>query len=131
MKYCQGPDCHMDEPQDRIRGPKGDKHYETRRRSSFYYLGNNACSMQCERDWFNQYGEQAVNHFGKIHEPRVLTPTNAWKLYRDWDSPNDTHYLYNYLTQERRPITEQQYLNGTSVNADGSLRDESFTLNQG
>ena len=131
MKYCQGPLCHTYDTKDRKRGPKDNKRNETRRRSSFYYLGNKAWSMQCERDWFNQYGEQAVNHFGKIHEPRVLTPTNAWKLYRDWDSPNDTHYLYNYLTQERRPITEQQYLNGTSVNADGSLRDESFTLNQG
>ena len=131
MKYCQGPKCHQYKTKDRIRGPKGAKHYQTRRRSSFYYLGGNACDTRCQQDWFDKFGDQAVNHFGKIHEPRVLTPTNAWKLYRDWDSPNDTHYLYNYLTQERRPITEQQYLNGTSVNADGSLRDESFTLNQG
>ena len=38
MKYCQGPKCHEHRTKDRIRGPKGDKHYETRKRSEFYYL---------------------------------------------------------------------------------------------
>jgi len=33
MKYCQGPKCHEYRTKDRIRGPKGDKHYETRKRS--------------------------------------------------------------------------------------------------
>ena len=131
MKYCQGPDCHRYETKDRLRGPKGAKYYQTRRRSSFYYLGNSACSMQCERDWFNQYGEQAIVHFGKIHQPKVLTQLNAWKMYRDWGADTDTWYLYNYLTQERRPINEQQYHEGRLVNADGTLRDDSFTLNQG
>ena len=37
MKYCQGPICHAHKTKDRIRGPKGDKHYETRRRSHLYY----------------------------------------------------------------------------------------------
>ena len=60
----------MYETQDRIRGPKGDKRYETRRRSSFYYLGGNACDMRCQSDWFQKFGEQAVNHFGRIHEPK-------------------------------------------------------------
>ena len=131
MKYCQGPKCHTYDTKDRKRGPKDNKRNETRRRSSFYYLGNNACSMQCERDWFNQYGEQAIVHFGKIHQPKVLTQLNAWKMYRDWGADTDTWYLYNYLTQERRPINEQQYHEGTLVNADGTLRDDRFTLNQG
>ena len=30
MKYCQGPKCHTYHTKDRIRGHKGDKHYETR-----------------------------------------------------------------------------------------------------
>ena len=68
MKYCQGPKCHQYKTKDRIRGPKGDKHYQTRRRSSFYYLGGNACSGNCERDWFNKFGDQALNHFGRITE---------------------------------------------------------------
>ena len=131
MKYCQGVKCHTCRTKDRIRGTKGNKTYQTRRRSSFYYLGGNACSMQCERDWFDKFGDQAVDHYGRITEPKVLTRDNAWKIYRDWGSPNDTHYLYNYLTQERRPINEQQFHEGTLVNADGTLRDDRFTLNQG
>ena len=39
-KLCQGPICHEHKTKDRIRGPKGDKHYETRKRSHFYYNGN-------------------------------------------------------------------------------------------
>ena len=31
MKYCQGPSCHEYKTKDRIRGSKGDKHYETRK----------------------------------------------------------------------------------------------------
>ena len=30
---------------DRIRGPKGDKHYETRKRSSFYYGNGNSVQL--------------------------------------------------------------------------------------
>ncbi len=63
MKYCQGPKCHTYQTQDRIRGPKGAKVYQTRRRSSFYYLGGNACDTRCQQDWFNKFGERAVNHF--------------------------------------------------------------------
>ena len=131
MKYCQGPDCHTYETKDRLRGPKGNKHYQTRRRSNFYYMGGNVCSMRCQDDWFRKFGEQAINHFGRIHEPIKLTAENAWHKLRDWGADTDTYYLYNYLTQEQRPINEQQFHEGTLINADGTLRDESFTLNQG
>ena len=121
MKYCQGPKCHQYQTKDRIRGPKGAKVYQTRRRSSFYYLGGNACSMNCERDWFNVYGSRALDHFGRTTEPKVLTRDNAWRTIRDWGADTDTWYVYNYLTEERHSITEQQYHDGTSINADGSL----------
>ena len=52
MKYCQGPSCHEYKTKDRIRGVKGDKHYETRKRSHLNY-GNEWCSMQCYNDWLN------------------------------------------------------------------------------
>ena len=122
MKYCQGPKCHTYETKDRIRGPKGAKTYQTRRRSQFYYLGHNACSMQCERDWFNKFGDQAVNHFGRIHEPIKLASENAWvKRHGDYDSTNDrwNYIIENRLLGESRPITQEQY------------EDERFTLNQG
>ena len=115
MKYCQGPKCHTYQTKDRIRGPKGAKVYQTRRRSSFYNLGGNACSMQCERDWFDKFGEQAVNHFGRIHEPIKLTEENAWvKDYDyDWnteDRQSNWHW-FNSLTNQRIPMTKEQYNN--------------------
>ena len=120
MKLCQGPKCHEYKTKDRIRGSKGDKHYETRKRSSFYYLGGNACSMQCERDWFDKFGDQAVNHFGRIHEPIKLTVENAWrKQHGDYDHTNDrwNYIIVNRLLGERRRITEEEF------------NDDSFTMN--
>jgi len=122
MKYCQGPSCHMYQTKDRIRGPKGAKYYQTRRRSSFYYLGGNACSMQCERDWFNKFGKMALDHFGRIVEPIKLTEENAWHKDYDWDYNNGSGVESNWrfvnkLTKEVRPITEEQY------------NDDNFTLN--
>ena len=72
MKVCQGPKCHMYETKDRLRGQQGAKTYQTRRRSAFYYLGGNACDTRCQQDWFDKFGEQAVNYFGRIHEPIKL-----------------------------------------------------------
>jgi len=113
MKYCQGPLCHTYDTKDRKRGPKGNKVNQTRRRSSFYYLQGNACSMQCQDDWFKEYGERALNHFGRITQPIVLQENNAWrKRYRwSWESDNNqaSHYFYNMVTGEERNITEQQF----------------------
>ena len=113
MKYCQGPLCHTYRTKDRIRGPKGAKYYQTRRRSSFYYLGGNACSMNCQDDWFRKFGDQAVNHFGRIHEPIKLTEDNAWyksSTYNGYDNtPRYNRFFVNDLTDQRIPITEEQY----------------------
>jgi len=119
LKYCQGPRCHTYDTQDRKKGPKDNKRNETRRRSSFYYLDGNACSMQCQADWFDVYGSRALQHFGYLTQPRVLTRDNAWSVRRDWN--NDNHYAYNYLTAERRPLTQQQYDSDTTLTADGRL----------
>ena len=122
LKYCQGPRCHTYDTKDRKKGQKDNKRNETRRRSKFYYLDGNACSMQCQADWFNKFGEQAVNHFGKITEPRVLTQDNAWRNRRDWRSEgSDQYYAHNYLTDEQRPITREQYDNDNIITDDGRL----------
>ena len=123
MKLCQGPKCHTYDTKDRKKGPKDNKRNETRRRSSFYNLNGNACSMQCERDWFDLYGSRALDHFGRITEAKVLTKDNAWTIRYDWRSQQDggsLHYVYNHLTEERRPITEQQYDNELVI-TDGRL----------
>ena len=121
MKYCQAPKCHEYKTKDRIRGPKGDKHYETRKRSSFYYGKNNFCSLNCQNDWFNKFGDMAVDHFGRIHEPKRIAADSAWyKDYR-WNRTETTgqsrynHYFVNDLLGQRIPITEQQYDNESLV----------------
>ena len=119
MKYCQGPSCHEYKTKDRIRGSKGDKHYETRKRSEFYYLNGNACSMICQNDWFNKFGNLALDHFGRIHEPKRTGCDSAW--YKDYKynyNNNPTyprlnshynHFFVNDFLGQRIPITEQQY----------------------
>ena len=107
MKYCQGPKCHEYHTKDRIRGCKGDKHYETRKQT--YYF-ESFCSQRCQYDWFNKFGEMAVNHFGRIHEPKRTDASGAWYKAYDWRSNgNSIHFFVNDLLGERRPITEQQY----------------------
>ena len=124
LKYCQGPKCHTHDTKDRKRGPKDNKRNETRRRSRFYYLNGNACSMQCQADWFDVYGSRALDHFGRTTEAKVLTKDNAWTKRYDWRSREDggyQHYLYNHLTEERRDITEQQYDNADTITPNGQL----------
>ena len=109
LKYCQGPKCHTYHTKDRLKGTKGNKHYETRRRSSFYYMDSNCCSMQCMYDWFAKFGERAINHFGRVTEPMKLTEENAWVKDYDWRSDGHRRYWLNKITDERIPITEEQY----------------------
>ena len=110
MKYCQGPKCHEYKTKDRIRGSKGDKHYETRKRSSFYYGNDNFCSLNCQNDWFVKFGDMAVDHFGRIHEPKRTGCDSAWYKDYKWSSgQNYNHYFVNDLLGQRISITQQQY----------------------
>ena len=108
MRFCQGTNCHEYRTKDRIRGTKGSKHYQTRRRSSFYYGQGNFCSLRCQEDWLEQNIEQALNHFGRITETKKTECDNAW--YKDYDWRNGTnHYLVNDLLGQRIPISREQY----------------------
>ena len=119
MKFCQGPECHMHKTKDRIKGPQGNKTYQTRRRSSFYYGNGNFCSLNCQNDWFIDFGDKAIDHFGRLTEPKHLTEDNAWYKTYDWNSNDDTVYVYrNGITKEERPLTREQY------------NDTSYTLNE-
>ena len=115
MKYCQGPECHTHKTKDRIRGPKGAKYYATRRRSQFYYGKNNFCDLRCMNMWIQLHIERALDHFGRLTEPKRVMADSAWyKDYR-WNRTetngrsNYHHYFVNDLLGERIPITEQQY----------------------
>jgi len=122
MKFCQGPKCHLYKTKDRIKGTQGSKTYQTRRRSNFYYGCENFCSQNCMYDWFNTYGDRAIDNFGRTIEAKHLTEQNAWYKDYNWvDYQNDTReYLYvNGITKEQRPLTREQYY------------DTNYTLNTG
>ena len=122
LKYCQGPRCHTYDTKDRKKGPKDNKRNETRRRSSMYYGKGNFCSLGCYNDWAEVFSDRAIDHFGRVTQPKVLTQDNAWVNRRDWRAEgNDRYYAYNHLTEERRPITEDQYQNDTNITEDGRL----------
>ena len=105
MKYCQGTMCHEYKTKDRIRGQKGDKHYETRK--GILYHGE-FCSMRCQDDWLTKFAARAIDHFGRIHQPKRTDCDNAW--YKSYDWRNGTnHYFVNDLLGDRIPITQAQY----------------------
>ena len=119
LKYCQGPECHRHKTKDRIKGTKGSKTYQTRRRSSLYYGNGNFCSLNCQNDWFDKFGNRAIDHFGRTTQAKHLTEDNAWHKQYDWNSNHDMIYVYrNSITNEQRPLTEAQY------------NDSNYTLNE-
>jgi len=129
LKYCQGPKCHTYDTKDRKRGPKDNKRNETRRRSRMYYGKGNFCSLGCYNDWAEVFSDRAIDHFGRVTQPRVLTKDNAWTKRYDWHSREDggyQHYVYNHLTDERIPLTEEQYNNDDTIITDGQLTTREF-----
>ena len=115
MKYCQGTMCHEYKTKDRIRGQKGDKHYETRK--GILYHGE-FCSMRCQDDWLTKFAARAIDHFGRITEPKKVLCDQAWYKDYNWGSNgNHTHFIINDLLGEKRPITQAQY------------DDENYTIN--
>ena len=112
MRYCQGNRCHEYRTKDRIRGTKGNKSYQTRRRSSFYYGGGNFCSMNCQSDRLNKNIEHALNHFGRTTEPKKTMCDQAWYKdfdYRGYRDESNLYYLRNDLLGQRISITQSQY----------------------
>jgi hypothetical protein len=123
MKYCQGPKCHTYDTKDRKRGPKGNKVNQTRRKSSFYYGGSNFCSLNCQNDWFEEFGNRAIDYFGRITQAIVLTENNGWykrRNYYTWQRENGEpeFYFFNMVTREQRTLTQEQY------------NDSNYTLNE-
>ena len=120
LKLCQGPDCHKYETKDRLKGPAGSKTYQTRRRSKMYYGKGNFCSLNCQNDWWELHGDNAVDHFGRLTEPKHLTEDNAWVKNYNWDRDyeNRTYVYVNKITREQRLLTEDQF------------NDSNYTLNE-
>ena len=72
--------------------------------------------MNCYNDWFATHGEQAINHFGRVIEPKKVLCDQAWYKDYKYDYNNGqgsiyNHFLINDLLGQRVAITEQQYDN--------------------
>ena len=102
FNWCHGPECHKKHTQDRVRGVKGSKVLRTRKvkHSSNYPNAswNYFCSMQCERDFWNTYGNEirAIAPRTEALETPILNPTkdttsywNTWKIEVDNSRTND------------------------------------------
>ena len=114
MKYCQGTRCHQYKTKDRIKGTKGSKSYQTRRRSNFWYGNGNFCCQTCLYDWIDMHIERSLDHFGRVTEPLKVMADSAWHKnykynYNNGSNSNYTYYLVNDLLGQRITITEQQY----------------------
>ena len=122
-KLCQGPSCHMYATTDRKRGPKGNKRKQTRTVGTYNYGNGNFCTLSCQDDWSKEYMTRAVDYFGRLTQPKAMTPENSWaKRQRySWqmDNGDAEFFYYNVCTQEQRPLTESQF------------NDSNYTLNTG
>ena len=66
--------------------------------------------MNCYNDWFETFGDLAVDHFGRTTEPKKVLCDQAWYKDYTWGrNGNHEHYFKNDLLGETRPITQQQY----------------------
>jgi len=120
-KLCQGPSCHMYDTTDRKRGPKGNKRNITRNVGTYNYGNGNFCTLGCQDDWSKEYMTRAVDYFGRLTQPKAMTPENSWiKRERySWEREKhiSTYYYRNVCTTEERTLTESQY------------NDDNYTLN--
>jgi hypothetical protein len=76
--------------------------------------------MNCYNDWAEEFIDRAVDHFGRLTEPKHLTEQNAWTKDINWRLDNNDelrYYFVNGITNEQRPITREQY------------NDQNYTLN--
>ena len=111
-KVCQGPKCHTYDTTDRKRGPKGNKRNQTRTISTYSYGNESFCTLTCQNDWWAEHGQRAVDHFGRLHNPIILTEENAWRqVYNNgyWEDNTQARFVErNMLTNEQRPLTTEQ-----------------------
>jgi hypothetical protein len=108
---------------DRKRGPKGNKRNQTRTVGTYSYGSNNFCTLNCQNDWAKEYMDRAVDYFGRLREPKAMTPENSWTKRERYSWQDEytqgQYYCRNVCTNEERPLTASQY------------NDSNYTLNTG
>jgi len=106
MKYCQNPLCYMYDTQDRLRGTKGNKVYRNRKRSEFYYANGNFCSLRCQDDWFQEYGNACIDFVGRI----TISPERPEDSVSYWSIRNNfAKQIESELTREGLTYADSKY----------------------
>jgi len=64
-------------------------------------------------DWFHTHGDNAINHFGRVEQPIVLTEANAWQRVWNrayWDDNTLPEYIErNQITKAERPCQQPEW----------------------
>ena len=98
FNWCHGPECHEKRTVDRVRGTKGNKVLRTKKITLTDYMKNNPndsmnyfCSMQCERDFWNTYGNQIRAIAPRtealetpIEDPKKTVVQSHWDPNHSW-----------------------------------------------
>lgn len=81
MKYCQNPKCYLYSSNDRLRTVNGEKVYMNRKRSFLGY-SDNFCTLQCQNDWFKEYGDRCIEYIGRItvSKTRPENSSGYWEV---------------------------------------------------
>ena len=81
MKYCQNPSCYLYSSQDRLRTVNGEKDYTNRKRTNLGY-SDNFCTLQCQSDWFREYGDRCIEYIGRItvSQTRPKESAGYWEV---------------------------------------------------
>ena len=112
IRYCQGTKFHTYDTTDRKSGPKDNRRNQTRSISTYAYGDNCFCTLTCQNDWWSEHGQRAVDHFGRLLEPKILTEENAWReVYNNgyWeDNTQERYHEKNMITNAIRPLTTEQ-----------------------
>ena len=75
----------------------------------------------CQDDWFRKFGNNAIDHFGRVTEAKRADASGAWYKsykynYNNGSDSNYDHYIVNDLLGQRIPITQEQYTNCNTNN---------------
>lgn len=85
MKYCQNPSCYLYSSQDRLRTVNGEKVYMNRKRTNLGY-SDNFCTLQCQNDWFREYGDRCIDYIGRItvSQTRPQDSQGYWEIRSEY-----------------------------------------------
>ena len=85
MKYCQNPSCYLYSSTDRLRTVNDEKVYMNRKRTNLGY-SDNFCTLQCQNDWFKEYGDRCIDYIGRItvSQTRPKDSQGYWEIRSDF-----------------------------------------------